>query len=180
MAVYKDAQLPVTEGSHNLMTLAKHVHNLHLNCFLAFEPGRKSMDGGGDGGEIHWMRTAHQGRWTPPLPTGPPIEFALVSGVEICCKLHRMADDNSIQSGETITMSTPDSQHLPLLDADILDLQWHLQSAAALAGVAGPQELVGENDSAEEMREFKRNRTESWAAETDDWVTDGRRAIRGE
>src|SRR5690606_21547765 len=39
-AVYKGAQLPVTEVAHNLMTLAKHVHDLHSNCFLAFEPGR--------------------------------------------------------------------------------------------------------------------------------------------
>jgi hypothetical protein len=51
-----------------------------------------------------------------------------------------------------------------------------LQRAAAFSGAAEPQELSGEDDSDGEVVEFMRNRTESWIADTEDWVTDDRAA----
>ena len=64
-------------------------------------------------------------------------------------KLFDYATEKPIKTGHKFVITTEDPDLLPLPDEDILDLQWHMQKVAALAGAADPAELEGGDDDDE-------------------------------
>lgn len=82
-------------------------------------------------GNVDLMNEPKSSRGLDSYKNGGPL-LRIPSGVKGQSKI--------IRSGDSITMTTPDPEKLPLPTWDLLEMQWYLQRVAAMSGVAGDDE----------------------------------------
>ncbi|RAH83729.1 hypothetical protein BO86DRAFT_446822 [Aspergillus japonicus CBS 114.51] len=119
-----------TEHCAHLMCLSNIAHKL-------WEKGRFALY------PLFWLPTmayrTEQSLRRSPSPVCPNLTSHSKDGVPYATS-YKLATDEKIQSGETLTMRTTDPVNLPLPSIKLLQLQWLLHRVLAMSGVADASE----------------------------------------
>ncbi|OCK74521.1 hypothetical protein K432DRAFT_429982 [Lepidopterella palustris CBS 459.81] len=121
--LFRDAGSTGCDVVFNMLCLAPHARHFWEISFFALKPEQLSDD-------RRTLRSQHQAGTTHEGAVGP--EGA---------KLHNIATDQPIKSGDVIEPTTDDPDLRPLPSIDLLHMQWVLQQIAALAAGAEPIDL---------------------------------------
>jgi len=129
-----------TETIQNMLTLTVTLHRWHSEGAFALRPVRMSNDKTRLELEFHWL--AQQQR--DPTASVDLMEQPASSRDlpysrrgAVCCRFEDVTKPTLLISGTRFTMTTEDPVNLPLPDAGLLEMQWHLQRVVAMTGAAG-------------------------------------------
>lgn len=153
-----------THGCFNLISLQKDAHALWGAGRFALRPIEYSTDHKTLKIEFHWVRK----------PSHRLEEIDLLKIPETSRGVWEYRDGHGglgfptgtymedgrpvwdvVRSGDVFTMTTSDSDKLPLPSLPLLELQWNLQRIAGMSGAAEPQEEFSYDDDEEEERAMK-------------------------
>lgn len=127
-----------------MLSLAPNVHKYWGKVLFALKPLEQSDDGKWLTAEFHWLKQ-RTGEKSVTL-TDMPI-LATANDCPGCCiKLWNNHTEEKIVTGYKVTFDTDDPIERPLPSWELLDMQWHLQRIAAMAG-AGEQDDEDNDDN---------------------------------
>lgn len=126
-----------TEHPRNMLSLAPHVHKYWGQALFALKPLEQSDDGKSLTAEFHWLkqRTGEKSVTVTEMPT----LATAIDSPGCCIKLWNNRTEQKIVTGHRVIFRTDDPIEHPLPSWELLEMQWHLQRVAAMAG-AGEQD----------------------------------------
>lgn len=93
--------------------------------------------------EFHWQKKM-EWEGNVDLMNAPESSRGLdsykIGGSSLSIPSGVKGQSKKIKSGDTITMTTPDPEKLPLPNWDLLEMHWYLQRIAAMSGAAEDDE----------------------------------------
>ncbi|KAK6837264.1 hypothetical protein RU639_001357 [Aspergillus parasiticus] len=134
-----------TEVPQNLLCLSTMVHDLWGSARLAFEPVEMSADKTSLTMRFWWLPSRKYSK-SVPLVVAPSLPSDLKASSRNA-KLWNCDTDESIYSGQLVTMTTEDPESMPLPSFDLLHMQWVLNRVAAMCGAADIADEEFKDDS---------------------------------
>jgi hypothetical protein len=121
------------ETCHNLICLSPDAHDYWTRTQFALKPIRLSDDKRRLDVEFHWLPKYH---YSSEVDISTPPKSSEISDGRAKPKLYNFQTDQTISSGQLISLTTDDPEERPLPHFALLEMQWMLQRVAAMSGAA--------------------------------------------